>query len=281
MEFTHPQNAREFLALTREALEKREAENGLILGLALNLSLKNPDHDPTYYLVGAENGVIQCAAMKTEGRNLLLHFEDGRDAELAGAIARHVHANQILVPGIFSPKTGAEAFAQTWQSLTGKTPHLENAMRLFRLDQIETMGTSPGKLRKADLTDLDTLTRWYIDFHHESLPGQQFSEEFLAEDLHHRVTEGIVFLWEDHAPVCMAIALRPTRHGITIGYVYTPPWYRNHGYATSCTAHLSALLLDSGKQFCSLYTDLSNPVSNSIYQKIGYKPLTDLLTFAL
>jgi hypothetical protein len=31
--------------------------------------------------------------------------------------------------------------------------------------------------------------------------------------------------------------------------------------------------LDSGKKFCTLYTDLDNPTSNSIYQKIGYKPV--------
>jgi predicted GNAT family acetyltransferase len=34
-------------------------------------------------------------------------------------------------------------------------------------------------------------------------------------------------------------------------------------------------LLDQGKQFTSLFTDLSNPTSNSIYQKIGYQPVCD------
>jgi len=36
-------------------------------------------------------------------------------------------------------------------------------------------------------------------------------------------------------------------------------------------------VLDNGKEFCSLYTDLSNPVSNSIYQKIGYHPVEDVI----
>ncbi|MFD0529710.1 GNAT family N-acetyltransferase [Kitasatospora arboriphila] len=28
-----------------------------------------------------------------------------------------------------------------------------------------------------------------------------------------------------------------------------------------------------------LYTDLANPVSNSIYQKLGYRPVADHVTF--
>jgi len=50
---------------------------------------------------------------------------------------------------------------------------------------------------------------------------------------------------------------------------------RGRGYATSCVAALTTRLLDSGKTFCCLYTDLSNPTSNSIYQRIGYRPVCD------
>jgi hypothetical protein len=36
-------------------------------------------------------------------------------------------------------------------------------------------------------------------------------------------------------------------------------------------------MLDEGRRFCFLYTDLANPTSNKIYQAIGYKPVTDAL----
>ena len=71
------------------------------------------------------------------------------------------------------------------------------------------------------------------------------------------------------------MATRPTRNGVSVGGVYTPPELRRKGYATACVAALSALLLDRGHSFCVLYTDLANPTSNSIYQKIGYRPVTD------
>jgi predicted GNAT family acetyltransferase len=35
-------------------------------------------------------------------------------------------------------------------------------------------------------------------------------------------------------------------------------------------AELSARLLREGRAFCFLYTDLSNPTSNRIYERIGY-----------
>jgi hypothetical protein len=67
---------------------------------------------------------------------------------------------------------------------------------------------------------------------------------------------------------------------MTVGGVYTPPELRNRGYATSCVAELSRNILQSGKEFCTLYTDLANPTSNSIYMKIGYKPVCDSVEYA-
>jgi predicted GNAT family acetyltransferase len=67
-----------------------------------------------------------------------------------------------------------------------------------------------------------------------------------------------------------------TRHGIRVNLVYTPPNLRKKGYATACVAALTQRMLDSDKQFCCLYTDLANPTSNSIYQKIGYQPICDV-----
>ena len=68
----------------------------------------------------------------------------------------------------------------------------------------------------------------------------------------------------------------PTPNGVRVTLVYTPPAVRGHGYASSCVAALSALLLASGRKYCFLFTDLANPTSNSIYTKIGYRPVCDV-----
>ena len=66
----------------------------------------------------------------------------------------------------------------------------------------------------------------------------------------------------------------PTPSGIRIGPVYTPPELRRRGYASALVAALTASLLESGRRLCFLFTDLANPTSNSIYQQVGYRPVT-------
>ena len=60
-----------------------------------------------------------------------------------------------------------------------------------------------------------------------------------------------------------------------------PPERRRHGYASACVAALSERLLSEGRRFCFLYTDLANPTSNAIYQKIGYQPVCDVDAYAV
>jgi uncharacterized protein len=65
------------------------------------------------------------------------------------------------------------------------------------------------------------------------------------------------------------------RPGIRIGPVYTPPALRRRGYASALVTELSRRLLDSGREYCVLYTDLANPTSNRIYQEVGYERVCD------
>jgi predicted GNAT family acetyltransferase len=80
-------------------------------------------------------------------------------------------------------------------------------------------------------------------------------------------------------PVSMAGSARPVGKGITIGLVYTPPEKRRKGYAAALVAALSQHMLDSGYEYCTLFTDLANPTSNEIYQRIGYRPIADYDTY--
>jgi predicted GNAT family acetyltransferase len=57
-----------------------------------------------------------------------------------------------------------------------------------------------------------------------------------------------------------------------VGPVYTPPARRGHGYGSAVTALASQSGIDAAATHVVLYTDLSNPTSNSIYQAIGFVP---------
>jgi predicted GNAT family acetyltransferase len=90
------------------------------------------------------------------------------------------------------------------------------------------------------------------------------------------VDRGQLFFWVDAGnPRAMAAYVRETRSGCAVNAVYTPAQHRRRGYATAAVATLSDTLLNAGRRFCCLYTDLANRTSNSIYAKIGYRPIRD------
>ena len=90
-----------------------------------------------------------------------------------------------------------------------------------------------------------------------------------------------LYVWEtDGKPVSFLGVSGGTPHGIRIGPVYTPPEQRGHGYASNLTAAISQNLLDSGREFVFLFTNLANRTSNKIYQAIGYRPITDVDAYA-
>ncbi|MFG2722452.1 GNAT family N-acetyltransferase [Streptomyces sp. NPDC048416] len=65
-----------------------------------------------------------------------------------------------------------------------------------------------------------------------------------------------------------------------IGPVYTPPGLRRHGYAAAVTSAATRLAQNRGAAQMVLFTDLSNPTSNALYQRLGYRPLRDHLSLS-
>src|SRR5947208_8390787 len=92
---------------------------------------------------------------------------------------------------------------------------------------------------------------------------------------------GLFFWYAEADVVSMAGAGGRTPNGIRVGPVYTPPNFRGKGYATALVADLTSLMLDRGRSFCFLFTDLANATSNSIYAQIGYEPVIDCTMYDL
>jgi predicted GNAT family acetyltransferase len=147
-------------------------------------------------------------------------------------------------------------------------------LRIYELRQVTPAPSTPGRFRVAAEADVPLVASWTRRFIEEALPNDD--PNVADEAAKRRIRGGEMFLWEDGGrPVSMAAKSRPMNRGITVNMVYTPPDLRGRGYATACVAALSQHLLDEGWKFCVLFTDLSNPTSNSIYQKIGYRPVCD------
>jgi len=61
-----------------------------------------------------------------------------------------------------------------------------------------------------------------------------------------RLRSGSLFVWDNDGPVSMAGWTGKTLNGVRVTFVYTPPEFRRHGYASACVAALTQRLLDEG-----------------------------------
>lgn len=153
--------------------------------------------------------------------------------------------------------------------------------RLFRLERLAPPAGVGGSPRLAAETDSDLLRNWLREFRRESLGDLPDGYDAPAE-LAQRWPSMRIWLWTaaDGLPTSMAFA-QPTAHGVArIGPVYTPPQRRRYGYGSAVTAAASADILDRPSAAC-LFTDLANPTSNSIYARIGYRPVCDFTELRL
>jgi predicted GNAT family acetyltransferase len=128
--------------------------------------------------------------------------------------------------------------------------------------------------RPADVADRPLLVDWWRAFAVEALHDEDPEIGLIEQEVDHRLDAkgwGLV-VWEDAGePVSFAGFGGATPNGVRIGPVYTPPERRSNGYASALVASVSGDRLDEGKRFCFLYTDLANPTSNRIYERIGYE----------
>ncbi|HSG49348.1 MAG TPA: GNAT family N-acetyltransferase, partial [Longimicrobiales bacterium] len=125
-----------------------------------------------------------------------------------------------------------------------------------------------GRMRVAETWEAAALIPWMEGFEEDT----GIFSTGAADTLRRLVEARALFVWEvEDAPVSMAGVSGNTPNGVRVGYVYTPPEHRGRGYAGALTAALSQFLLDEGRRFCFLYTNLADPVSNGIYRRLGYE----------
>lgn len=258
-----------FYDCVRPLLLGQEDRYNLLIGVALRCRDGEPfGDDPPWMACVEQDGRALVAALQTPPRALNLTDASGEQLE---PIVRALLDSGRSLPGVVGPAETAERFARRWCQATGVELDLHMSQRVHRLETVQAPRTASGSMRRASPEDLPLARIWAhrfgIDCRLPEAQGSDPPERVLALD------EGRLFFWDDPEPVSMAAWSRPTPRGVSIGYVYTPDDLRGRGYASSLVAALSQQLLDEGKAFCCLFTDVANPTSNKIYARIGYRPV--------
>lgn len=259
--------AEEFLQAAGPFLEEREAENNLILGTVGRMS--GPVGNASLITI-ERDGTVVAAAMCTPPFHLVL---TDADADAIRELVDAADSRGLEISGVLGPAEAATNFMRMWERRRGVDGVLDRNQCIYQLDRVIDPAPVPGRLRVATDDDLELIAEWIVAFTTDirksiTLEGARSGAASL-------IAEGRLYLWENDGPVSMAAWTGKTRNGVRVNYVYTPPQERRKGYASAVVAGLSRLLLESGRKYCFLYTDLSNPTSNSIYQKMGYQPMCD------
>jgi uncharacterized protein len=258
-----------------------EAEHNLQLGLCTTL-LRQPEIYPLppYLGVVEEDGEIIAVALRTPPHNFIVSLIPRADLapEALALLAHDVLAEHADLPGVVGPSAWSEAFAALWRAQTGRAYRESMRERIYALTAVRSPVGVTGRMRRATEADRPLLERWLAAFSDEALRDEPIDppawvEQVLTSPLR------VVCLWDDGQPVSLACAGNPTPNGVRVGPVYTPPEHRGHGYASACVAALSQQMLDGGRRFCFLFTNLANPTSNHIYQTIGYEPVSDVTVY--
>jgi GNAT superfamily N-acetyltransferase len=261
-------DAAAFRRMADPLLLEQEARNNLILGVTGTV-ITTPGRFDQFdaWLVWNEGDVVGAAA-RTPPHNLIL--ADARSDEAVRHLAHHVG----VVPGVIG--------IEPWVSIfVGERPEAAGSMMsqgVFQLDTVIPPSPSDGVARPGRNEEEDLLAGWAAAFQEEALgePNAEGARRIVERNLTGPPNDVGLWVYEvGGEPRSTSSYGGATPNGIRVNLVYTPPEHRGKGYASNLVAAQSQWLLENGRRFCFLYTDLANPTSNAIYQRIGYRQVAE------
>lgn len=225
----------------------------------------------------AQEGAVTGVFLWTPPHFLALSpLDDDAADELAAVLA-----DAGLEPaGVGAESATAAAFSAAWQRRTHATASVSFPQRLYRLGTLTPPVPPPaGAARVATGADRELLARWHGEFHQAI--GEKGAMD-AGEWADARISYGGVTLWEapDGSPVAMAGNTRQVAGQIRVAPVYTPAHLRGRGYAGAVTAAVSRAALVAGADEVLLFTDVGNPTSNELYQRLGFRPVRDFTQYS-
>lgn len=268
----------EFLEENQDFLLENEALVQLNLGNA-QAHREEACHPGLLFGRYEENGEMCLLFGSTAPWNICLNAPQEAAASMQAVkeLARYLREENIEIAGVTARKDLADAFMQAY----GGAFKLWSSMDVMVLREVTAPPSVPGQLRKATLSDQDFVLRgvcgFMKDIHNEDTQPADHKERWLP-----RLEAGQIYLWEaEGEAVSMAGTIRPLEHGEPINAVYTPPEHRGKGYCQNTVAAICQEKLNEGKEYCTLFVDKKNPISNRVYQKIGFEIIEDCYEYKL
>lgn len=252
---------------------------------------RQPQPDLPYcwwLLVRDDSGAVVGVAMRTAPFAPHPLYVLPMPDDAAVALARSLHERGEPVPGVNGALPASRLVAEETARLAGGEVSVHTHMRLFELGELVVPPAPAGRLRAATPDDDALCLAWFHAFDRAAAeqagrPGTHgVAETLTLDDVRARIDDGLIWLWEDESgtPVHLTGANAPA-HGVTrVGPVYTPAEHRGRGYASRAVAEVSRRYVEQGVR-CCLFTDQANPVSNHVYEQLGYRAVVDMVSLVV
>jgi GNAT superfamily N-acetyltransferase len=220
----------------------------------------------------AVDGEVTGAVSMTPPYGILLaELPESSEYELVELL----RSRGVQVPDANGTVADVERFTECWTAGTSLGTKVIMRQLLYSLRDFTPPAPLPaGSARLAEPADLAQLMDWMTAFQQEA-EGRAVPP--VAANYRRRIEGGLVWFWCDESGRPVACAARnATIAGMSrVGPVFTPKADRRHGYGEAVTAACTQDALDQGAELMVLFTDLQNPTSNAIYQRLGYRPIDE------
>jgi len=276
-------DAGEFLRVAADFLKSAPAATSMIAMPAARMLRTPNDDDAGFYLatVESDGAVVAAACHGNSGGALLSAAPDAA----VSLIARDMAERGRRPGGVVAPLRECEVFSRDWCESTGASASRRFQLRHFELTSVPAPGASAGRLRVPEADEHALIASWHLGFIEDT--GIPDDPQTMLRHVERRIARGLIRVWDvsatapaDGARGIVSFAgFGVDDNTARIAPVYTPPALRGRGYATAMVAELARELFAAGKQAIYLTTDVANPTSNSIYQRIGFLPVVDHFHF--
>lgn len=248
-------------------LEKNEQENNLILGVLQVVQ------EPIFMAVAKRGEEIAVVFLQTVEKQMIVATSEIAEEDIV-ELAKKLTKVYPDIPGFIGNKKVIQKLAEEIAILEQKKIVVGMEQGVYELKRVKKKWNKDEIFRTINSDELPLIEKWIYQFCEDvKLPT---TKEEAKQTAHTLITTNRLFGLEVGGKlVSVAAKTRPTTNNITVNFVYTPKEERKKGYASNCVAALSQRMLDEGYKTTTLYTDLTNPTSNKIYQEIGYEQIME------
>ena len=274
MKFEKYDNVKKFMNDNMKLIEEKEWLNNLMVGNCED-GVKN----------GTEGWVLARVTNDSKTELIILNRKpwhllfysptNNRADELFEFAAKEVYKIDKDILGVNGDKELARKFAKYYCREANIEYEVQTEMRILLLEKIiKAKMNEEVTFRKAQFSDKPTLVRYLKEFMKEAL-DEEITDEQAEEKFDTYMEKGYYVLENKGKIVSQAALLRDIKKGKCVSAVYTPKEERSKGYAYTLVYKISEEAFNNGAEYCVLYTDDTNPISNHVYEKIGYERKVD------